>query len=368
MGSSTELMVRKTDEVNVLPGETADGGRRHGATVHDVARKAGVSSMTVSRVVNGAKGVRANLRQKVEAAIRDLNYVPNLAARAARAGTVKLGVLFSNPRSSNLGEFLMGAFAESARLGCQLVIEPTAGHSRDIDAVRKVVELGVDGLVLPPPLCDSMEAMEILWNAQVPALSFATADPRSYSSAVSIDDFAGARSLTHHLLDLGHRDIAFVRGDPLHSTARSREEGFRAAMAEAGIHIGDGLLLDGDFTYRSGLAVGRDLLERRQQDRPTAVFASNDDMAAAIMAVAHGLGIRVPAQLSVAGFDDTPIASTVWPQLTTIHQPLAQMASAAVEILFEMARQRRAGERIDTHHRRCDFTLQIRGSTGRRGK
>lgn len=365
MGSGSGLMARKQDEATTAGGEGSDVTRRHGATVHDVARHAGVSSMTVSRVVNGAKGVRANLRERVEAAIRDLSYVPNLAARAARSGTVKLGVLFSNPRSSNLGEFLMGAFTESARLGCQLVIEPTAGHPRGVDAVRKIVELGVDGLVLPPPLCDDMEAMEVLWNAQIPALSFASADPRSYSSSVSIDDFEGARSLARLLLTLGHREIAFVRGDPLHSTARAREEGFRAAMAEAGVPPKDDFMANGDFTYRSGLSVGRELLERKARARPTAVFASNDDMAAAILAVAHGLGIRVPGELSVAGFDDTPIASTVWPQLTTIHQPLAQMASAAVEILFEMARQRRTGERVETHHRRCDFTLQVRGSTAR---
>jgi len=239
------------------------------------------------------------------------------------------------------------------------------GRPTMADAVRKIVELGVDGLVLPPPLCDDMEAMEVLWNAQIPALSFASADPRSYSSSVSIDDFEGARSLARHLLTLGHREIAFVRGDPLHSTARAREEGFRAAMAEAGVPPKDDLMANGDFTYRSGLSVGRELLERKARARPTAVFASNDDMAAAILAVAHGLGIRVPGELSVAGFDDTPIASTVWPQLTTIHQPLAQMASTAVEILFEMARQRRTGERVETHHRRCDFSLQVRGSTAR---
>ena len=354
-------MVRKQgDDPASTEGEP---GRRHGATVHDVAKEAGVSSMTVSRVVNGSKGVREGLRKRVEAAIQELNYVPNLAARAARSGTVKIGMLFSNPRSSNLGEFLMGAFTESAKLGCQLVIEPTAGHAKDTDAVRKVVELGVDGLVLPPPLCDSMEAMEILWNAQIPALSFATADPRSYSSAVSIDDFEGARSLTRHLLDLGHRQIAFVRGDPLHSTARRREEGFRAAMAEASVATSEGMLHAGDFTYRSGLAVGRELLERATGERPTAVFASNDDMAAGVMAVAHGLAIKVPASLSVTGFDDTPIASTVWPQLTTVHQPLAEMAAAAVEIMHDIARERRSGEPGSARHKRCDFTLQIRDST-----
>lgn len=352
-------MVRKQGEEATATGES----RRNGPTIHDVATRAGVSSMTASRVVNGAKGVREGLRARVEQAIAELNYVPNLAARAARSGTMKIGVLFSNPRSSNLGEFLMGAFSESARLGCQLVIEPTAGHARDTDAIRKVIDLGVDGLVLPPPLCDSMEAMEIVWNAGIPALSFATADPRSYSSAVSIDDFEGARSLTRHLLELGHRRIAFVRGNPLHSTARRREEGFRAAMAAAGISPGEAQFFDGDFTYRSGLRVGEQLFDRPHADRPTAIFASNDDMAAAVIAVAHGLGLKVPSSLSVAGFDDTPIASTVWPQLTTIHQPLAQMAAAAVEIMHDIARERRAGEQGLPRHQRCDFTLQVRGST-----
>jgi LacI family transcriptional regulator len=343
------------------PGE--DILARRQVTVHDVARHAAVSSMTVSRVVNGRK-VREELRVRVEAAIAELNYVPNVAARAARAGSFRIGVLFSNPRSSNLGDFLMGAFQQAGNDGSQLLIEPIASHPNAIDAVRKIVSMGADGIILPPPLCDSLEALDIVWAVGIPALSFATADPRSHSSAVLIDDFDGARAMTRHLVELGHRDIAFVRGDPQHSPAVRREEGFRAAMAEARLPVNPAWLEQGMFTYRLGLEAGRRLLDVPPEQRPTAIFASNDDMAAAITAIALGLGIGVPGDLSIAGFDDTPIASLMWPQLTTIHQPIIDMASTAVDILTDMLRQRRLGKEPAVRHHIAPFTLMRRGSAG----
>lgn len=338
--------------------------RRTNATIYDVAEHVGVSYMTVSRVVNGFEGVKPEMRERVLAAIKELNYVPNVAARAARAGVTRIGVLFSNPRSSNLGEFLMGAFTAGTKLGCQLVVEPTAAHPNEIDAVRSVVAAGVDAVILPPPLCDSMEALEILWRAQLPAISFATAEPRSHSSAVLIDDFEGARSMTRHLIDLGHRDIAFILGNPTHSPSRRREEGFRAAMAEAGLAVPPHRLVQGMFTFRSGMEVASELLERERVERPTAIFASNDDMAAGIVAVALGLGIKIPAELSVAGFDDTPIAESIWPALTTIHQPIAEMAAAAVSMAHDLVKQSRGGGGAVVSHHRCKFELKVRGSTG----
>jgi LacI family transcriptional regulator len=353
---------RKAEAGENLPSTS----KKSAVTVHDVARHAGVSSMTVSRVVNGTK-VRETLREKVVTAIEDLNYVPNLAARAARSGAFRIGVLFSNPRSSNLGDFLMGAFSQSGRDGSQLDIEPIAAHRDPIDAVRTLLARGVDGMILPPPLCDSLEALDLLWQAKVPAVSFATADPRSHSSAVLIDDFEGARALAGHLIALGHREIAFIRGDARHSPALRREEGFRAAMAQAGLQLNASWLLQGDFSYRSGLEAGKALLDRPLDERPTAIFASNDDMAAAVTAIALGQGIRIPADLSIAGFDDTPIASLLWPQLTTVHQPIAEMASTAVEIVTDTLRQRRAsaaGATPAIRHHVALFELKKRGSTG----
>lgn len=322
--------------------------------------------MTVSRVVNGTR-VREELRLKVEAALEELKYVPNLAARAARSGSIRIGVLFSNPQSSNLGSFLMGAFGQSGRDGSQLDIEPIAGHPEPVDAVRALLSRGVDGMILPPPLCDSLEALDLLWHAKVSAVSFATADPRSHSSAVLVDDFEGARALTGHLIGLGHRDIAFIKGDARHSPAVRREEGFRAAMAQAGLSIRPSWLVQGDFTYRSGLEAGRSLLCVAANERPTAIFASNDDMAAAVTTIALGEGIRVPAELSIAGFDDTPIASLLWPQLTTVHQPIDKMAATAIEIVTDSIRQLR-GSATDSlppvRHHIEEFELIVRGSSG----
>jgi LacI family transcriptional regulator len=353
--------------VNARRNRTSDADtqptRKSAVTVHDVARHAGVSPMTVSRVVNGTK-VREALRVKVTAAIEELNYVPNAAARAARSGSLRIGVLFSNPRSSNLGDFLMGAFQQSEREGSQLVIEPVAAHPQPVEAVRKLVEAGVDGIIIPPPLCDSLEALDIVWHAGIPALSFATADPRSHSSAVLIDDFEGARAMTRHLIELGHRDIAFIRGDPKHSPALRREEGFRAALAEARLSLDPTRVVDGMFTYRSGLDAGQKLLEVEPPARPTAIFASNDDMAAAIAAVALGMGIKIPGELSIAGFDDTPIASLMWPQLTTVHQPITDMAGRAVEIITEMLRRRRGSTAQTVVHHVAPFQLMLRDSTG----
>lgn len=336
--------------------------RRHAVTVHDVARVAGVSSMTVSRVVNGTK-VRPPLKDKVEAAIEQLGYVPNLAARAARAGSIRIGVLFSNPRSSNLGDFLMGAFDRAGIDGSQLVVEPVAAHPSGVDAVRKVIRMGVDGIVLPPPLCDSLEILDLLWQSGICALSFATADPRSHSPSVRIDDFEGARTMTRHLISLGHRDIGYIRGDPRHSPALRREEGFRAEMASAGIAVNPKNVVDGDFSYRSGFEAAARLLDQKD-GRPTAIFASNDDMAAGVAAMALGRGVRIPAELSVAGFDDTPIASLMWPQLTTIRQPLKEMAGKAVELVGEAIRANRAGGVESVAHEVLPFSLQTRESTG----
>ena len=318
--------------------------------------------MTASRVVSGARPVREELRRKVLAAIEELNYVPNVGARAARSGSIRIGVLFSNPRSSNLGAFLMGAFSESSRSGAQLLVEPVAGHPRPIDAVEKLVATGVDGIVLPPPLCDSIEAFELLSRAHIPALSFATGSPKPHSSAVLVEDYEGAQAMTRYLIGLGHSRIAFVRGDPAHSPALRREEGFRMAMAEAQLDVRTAWMPQGYFTYKSGLDVGRQLLEGGAGDRPTAIFSSNDDMAAAIIAVAHGLGIRVPQDLSVAGFDDTPLASVLWPPLTTVHQPLSEMAAKAVELMTDTIRQMRSGAEPQPVHYVAPFSLMERES------
>lgn len=335
------------------------GQRRQTPTIHDVARHAGVSSMTASRVVNDYPHVSAQVRERVNAAIEALGYRPNTLARATRTGIAQIGLLYSNPNSSNLSNFLMGAFREASAGGSQLLIEPTPAHPTPLAAVRKLVEAGVRAIVLPPPLCDDPEVFAYLDREGVPSVSFATASPRAERASVYVDDYEGARMMTRHLIALGHVDIAFVRGDPQHSTARRRELGFRETMAEAGLAVPDAFVADGDFSYRSGLDAARRLLDAKP--RPTAIFAANDDMAAAVSAVAHGLGLDVPGELSIGGFDDTPVASTVWPELTTIRQPIAEMAATAVSMAAVLIRQDSDDDR--PRHVNAELTLVPRAST-----
>lgn len=331
-------------------------------TIHDVAQHAGVSSMTASRAVNDQQYVRPELRDRVMTAVRELGYTPNLAARAARSGSLLVGLLYSNPASSNLNGFLMGAFKEAASSGCQLVIEPTATHADNLAAVKAMLRKGIDAIVLPPPLCDDEKVCKLLNKEGVTAIAFTTASPRSDTSAVLVDDYRGAKLMAERLIALGHRDIAFIKGDNSHSTARKREEGYRDAMVEAGLPLREDWTVDGDYTYRGGLAAGQRLLSAGP--RPTAIFASNDDMAAAVLAVAHGLGIDVPAELSVSGFDDTPVATTVWPALTTVHQSIADMAGEAVRSAADAVRRKRAGDTVAVVHHFADLTLVERSSTG----
>lgn len=331
-------------------------------TIHDVAQHAGVSSMTASRAVNDQQYVRPELRERVMASVRALGYTPNLAARAARSGSLMVGLLYSNPNSSNLSGFLMGAFQEAARSGCQLTIEPTATHPDNLSAVKAVLRQGVDAIILPPPLCDDDKIQKLLRKENVAAVAFTTASPRSDTPAVLVDDYRGAKLMTEHLIDLGHRDIAFIKGDMSHSTARRREQGFRDAMQEAHLSLPEHWVVEGQYTYRGALGATQRLLSEKV--RPTAIFASNDDMAAAALAVAHGMGIDIPGELSIAGFDDTPMATTVWPALTTIHQSIAEMAGEAIRTAAEMVKRKRTGETVPVVHQYADLSLIERGSTG----
>lgn len=341
--------------------ENGNGAKRSVVTIHDVARHAGVSSMTVSRVINGAKYVSKEMQRKVNASIEALNYSPNLTARSLKSD-VRLGALYSNPSSSNLGAFLMGAFRQSGASGCQFLIEPGVTEEEALEGLERLIEAGIGGVILPPPLCDSARMLEKVSAAGVLPLSFATAIPRDGVAAIVVDDYKGAFDMTRHLIAAGHRAIGFIQGDPKHSPSQRREQGYRAALAGAGIRIEPEWIAPGLFTYKSGLDAARQLLGI--SPRPTAIFASNDDMAAAVSAVAQGMGLSVPRDLSIAGFDDAPVASTVWPELTTIRQPIAEMAATAVAMLADQVRSARSGGTPKAPHVREMLTLVERNSTG----
>jgi LacI family transcriptional regulator len=294
-----------------------------------------------------------------------LRYLPNQAARSlASADAIHIGILYANPSANYLSEFLLGSLEQSSRSGCQLVIEKCEGAENEAEAIQRLVKGGIDGVILPAPLCDSQESLKAVQDAGIAAILVASGKPAPGMSAISINNFEASRAMTRHLLELGHRRIGFINGHPNQTATGQRFRGYVEGMTEAGLSVGTDQVAQGYFTYRSGLEAAEKLLDAYS---PTAIFASNDDMAAATMAVAHRRGLEVPRDLAVAGFDDTPLATTVWPELTTVHQPIADMAREAVRLLVEQVRGRRGGTAPQVAHKMLKFTLVKRDSTAALG-
>jgi LacI family transcriptional regulator len=333
-------------------------------TIEDVARSAGVSAMTVSRVINHGKNVRESTREAVLAAIEKLNYAPNTAARSLAAGhATHLGLLYANPSAAYLAQFLIGALHAARSAGVHLVIESCESEDADEQAevTRRFATSDVEGVVLPPPLSESQPIMAELDALGIPVVTVAMGAPNDHNLNVRIDDRAAAMEMTRHLLDLGHRNIGFIKGHPNHVASHDRYQGFCDALSEAGLDASAAPAEQGYFSYRSGLTAGERLLAR--PDRPTAIFASNDDMAAATVSVAHRLGLDVPDDVSIVGFDDTALATSVWPELTTVKQPISAMAEAAVELLIAALRGNRAGSPRKFTERVLSHAMIIRESS-----
>ena len=336
---------------------------RGAITIEDVAKAAGVSAMTVSRVINHGKNVRESTRAAVLEAVEQLNYSPNTAARSLAAGqAMHIGLLYANPSASYLSQFLIGGLHAARSAGVHLVIESCESEDADEQAevTRRFATSDVEGVILPPPLSESLAIMAELDSLGIPVVTVAMGAPRDDSLNVRIDDRAAALEMTRYLLDLGHREIGFIKGHPNHIASHDRYQGFCDALTEAGIDCDKAPVEQGYFSYRSGLIAGERLLAR--PNPPTAIFASNDDMAAATMSVAHRRGLTVPDDLSIVGFDDTALATSVWPELTTVKQPIAAMAEAALELLIADLRVQRAGSTRKFAERVLSHALIVRES------
>jgi LacI family transcriptional regulator len=317
--------------------------RTNAATIYDVARRAGVSPMTVSRVVNGESNVREATRASVQKAMRELQFRPNKAARSLAGATeIRIGLLYNNPSVAYFTEFLMGALEGSGRNGVQLVVSKAKISDQEAaaTAVRELVKSGINGMVLTAPISEFSDLIAEMKAQGVSMVGVATSAFRGELTCVGIDDNRAAYDMTKYLVGLGHRRIGFVKGHPSHTSAAQRLLGFETAMFDAGTKVEKPRIAQGFYSYRSGMEAAEELLSARQP--PTAIFASNDDMASGVLAVAHRKGMDVPHDLSVVGFDDT-IAASLWPALTTIRQPIYDIATAAVDVIVQNLRDLRAG-------------------------
>jgi LacI family transcriptional regulator len=321
--------------------------------------------MTVSRVMAGAQNVGLNTRERVLAAVRALNYAPNTAARSLASATpVRVGLLYSNPSSAYLSALLIGALDEMGRRGSQLIIvqcEPGDAR-RERRAVRQVLAGQVAGILLPPPLSESPSVLAEIADAGAVAIGIAAGRPSKKISCVRIDDRKAAFEMTARLLALGHERIGFIAGHPNQSASAERLAGFKDAIKAAGANA-HASIAQGYFSYQSGLEAAERLLARK--DRPTAIFASNDDMAAAVISVAHRRGLETPGDISIAGFDDTAVATTVWPELATVRQPIAEMAVRAVDLMYEELSLRKTGANVEPQDIVMKHQLVQRGSVAR---
>lgn len=330
-------------------------------TVADVAREAGVSPMTVSRVINGSTKVQPETRARVEEAIARIGYVPNPAAQAlAGARQVRIAVLHDNPSAAFLSELLVGCLSRATSDGVQIVVQSSLGHAEPQALANALAQARVDGAILPPPLGEDAALHAALRERDIVMILVAAGDPQTGISFVRIDDFAAALAMTRHILSRGHRRIGFIRGNTNQAASARRQAGFEAGLAEAGLTPDPALIMQGDFSWRSGLEAAETLLAL---DRPPeAIFASNDDMAAAAISAAHRRGLDVPDDIAIYGFDDTAIATMIWPRLTTIRQPVAEMARMATDILARLIRDKAFGGVAKAEHVIMPFTLIERES------
>jgi LacI family transcriptional regulator len=310
-------------------------------TIKHVAARAGVSFKTVSRVMNRDPKVNPAMREAVDAAMAELGYRPHRAARALRSSRTFAIALLAGSRDEPapgeraafpeyLGEVIAGCTRACRPAGFHLVLELlTYGDRRKAAAVAGALldDLAPDGVVLVPPLCDLGWLLGLLEDRGIAYGRLMPGAQPGRGACFAVDDFAAAEALTERLLAAGHRRLAFVAGPPDHLAARARREGFEAAVAAcpgAGARIGD-----------SGEREAARLLAG--PDRPSALFAANDAMAAGALKAAAALGLSVPGDLAVAGFDDSSIVGLTTPALTSIRQPTAELARRAAAALIAAA-------------------------------
>jgi len=286
--------------------------------------------MTVSRVINGRSGVAPQTRIVVEEAIRTLGYTPNVAARSlVTSGELRIGVIYSNPSAAFMSDFLTGVFEEASIRGARLILlKGEDGRPPEESAVDDLIAAGISGVILTPPLGESPALLQVLRGAGLP-MAAVGAHAVNDAICVRIDDRGAAYEMAKRLMDMGHRRLGFIVGNPDQTASLERLAGFYAAVRERDDVRTN--IAQGDFSFASGLAAGEQLLETTPP--PTAIFASNDDMAAAVVSVAHRRQIEVPGELTVVGFDDATAAVMLWPPLTTVHQPVRRLAAEALSLL-----------------------------------
>jgi LacI family transcriptional regulator len=337
------------------------------ATIFDVAKVAGVSIKTVSRVVNNEPNVRDSTRERVEDAIAMLKYRPDQSARnLASHRTHLIGLVYDDPAAYELpssGYIIRmqhGALKACRSALSELLIHPCDFRKKKVGVELKslIEETRPAGIIVAAPLSNMPKIVRAIEATGTPFVRISPGKTNGKQLSVSTNDREVCAEMTRYLAGLGHKRIAFITGDPNHAAVANRFLGYQDGLDESGLEFSEQLVAAGDNSFGSGEACAEKLLKRK--NRPTAIFAANDDMAAGVLRTANRLGIDVPGQLSVTGFDDITLARQVDPALTTIRQPLARMAERAAEMLINS----NGGSEVAKGTEVVPATIKIRESTG----
>lgn len=323
-------------------------------TIREVAAQAGVSVATVSKVINGRYGVAADTMARVNAVINDLGYQASLVAQSLRNHrTNVIGILVADLEPFS-AELLKGAADAIRGSGFEMVVYSAGGLADDHVGWERRYLSRLSGTLIDGAVLVTPTVVDVNYGAPIVAI-----DPHTGQSelpTIDSDNLRGGQLATAHLLGLGHRRIAMLSGRPDLESSRLREQGYRQAMAAAGVPVSEDLVLVGGYDAQASAECTRTLLT--SADPPTAIFAANDVSAIAAIQAAVGLGLRVPADLSVVGFDNIPESALCAPPLTTVNQPIRQMGERSIQLLLRLMR----GDHVEDTHITLQTDLVVRRS------
>lgn len=338
------------------------------STIKDVAQLANVSIKTVSRVTNQEGSVGAKTLEKVMAAIEELNYQPNLAARnLAGTQSYSLGFVYDNPNAYYIIDMQNGILDSCNARGYELVIHPcSSANEKIVDELSMMVKRSqLAGLIICPPLSESPDIMDALSAREIQFVRVISSDGNNLGNTpcIYVNDRAAAFNITDHLASLGHKKIAFLRGDADHRSSLEREQGYTDALKKNKLTKVNDYQINGSYSFEFGVEGAKKLLALTNP--PSAIFACNDEIAAGSLFAARLEGIQVPSQLAIAGFEDSPFSRQTLPKLTTAAQPNFEIAKQATNLLIEYIERYKKLRNTDTDIKHLSFepSLVVRQST-----
>jgi len=312
------------------------------ATINDVAKQAGVSIKTVSRVMNNEPSVRQPTRDKVMAVVSELQYQPNLAARnLAGTKSYSIAFIYDNPNAYYIIDMQNGILSACKKQGFELLIHPCNSKADNIlDEITNMIKHSrIAGLVLTPPFSEMPEFVEHILSLDIDVVRIISGSivPDNLAPCIMVNDLEASINITQHLIDLGHKNIGFITGEASHKSTVERLEGYKKALSDNNIPIDESLIIDGQYSFDSGVFGAKKLMSEKIP--PTAIISCNDEIAAGALFSARLMGLAIPGDLAITGFENSPFSRQTWPKLTTADQPNQLIAENAANLLIAKSRK-----------------------------